>query len=77
MKEKPKALFILDTKNDYTAALEAKKFGIPTIGIVDTNCNPELITYAIPGNDDSIPAINLYFEIITKCILESKQKKII
>ncbi len=55
----PDALFVVDPKNEYIAVAEANKLGIPVIAIVDTNCDPELIDYIIPGNDDAIRTIRL------------------
>jgi small subunit ribosomal protein S2 len=60
MEELPDALFIVDPKKESIAVSEANKLGIPVIGIVDTNCDPELIDYIIPGNDDAIRAIRLF-----------------
>jgi len=56
----PDALFIVDVMHEHIAVLEARKLGIPVIGIVDTNSDPDGIDYVIPGNDDSISAIRLY-----------------
>jgi small subunit ribosomal protein S2 len=56
----PDALFVVDPKKEYIAVAEANKLGIPVIAIVDTNCDPELIDYLIPGNDDAIRAIRLF-----------------
>ena len=60
MEELPDALFVVDPKKEYIAISEANKLGIPVIAIVDTNCDPELIDYIIPGNDDAIRAIRLF-----------------
>jgi len=56
----PDALFVVDPKKEYIAVAEANKLGIPVIAIVDTNCDPELIDFLIPGNDDAIRAIRLF-----------------
>jgi small subunit ribosomal protein S2 len=56
----PDALFVIDPKNEGIAVAEANKLGIPVIAIVDTNCDPELIDYVIPGNDDAIRTIRLF-----------------
>jgi small subunit ribosomal protein S2 len=56
----PDALFVVDPKNETIAVAEANKLGIPVIAIVDTNCDPELIDYVIPGNDDAIRTIRLF-----------------
>src|SRR5260370_31837283 len=60
MDELPDALFVVDPKKEYIAVAEANKLGIPVIAMVDTNCDPELIDYIIPGNDDAIRAIRLF-----------------
>ncbi|MDZ4678240.1 MAG: 30S ribosomal protein S2, partial [Oligoflexia bacterium] len=64
MKEVPSALFIVDLKKEHIAVLEARKLGIPVIGMADTNCDPELIDYPIPSNDDAIRAIKLFTNMI-------------
>lgn len=56
----PDAIFVVDPKKEAIAVAEANKLGIPVIAIVDTNCDPELIDYVIPGNDDAIRAIRLF-----------------
>ena len=56
----PDALFVVDPKKEYIAVAEANKLNIPVIGLVDTNCDPELIDYIIPGNDDAIRTIRLF-----------------
>jgi len=68
----PDALFVVDVNYERIAVAEAKKLGIPVIGIVDTNSNPEEIDYIIPGNDDSTRAIMLYVESIANTILDSR-----
>ncbi len=60
MEELPDALFVVDPKKEEIAVAEANKLGIPVIAIVDTNCDPELIDYIIPGNDDAIRTIRLF-----------------
>ena len=60
----PDALFVIDIRHEDIAVAEARKLGIPIIAIVDSNCDPELVDYAIPGNDDSSKAINIYLEYI-------------
>ncbi len=71
MKELPGALFIIDTKKEAIAVVEAKRLGIPVIAVVDTNCDPTDITYPIPGNDDAIRAINLFVEIIANAVVDA------
>lgn len=73
MRGKPDVLFIIDQKRETIAVSEAKKIGIKTVGIIDTNCDPSGIDYVIPGNDDSIRSIKLITSKIADCILEGKQ----
>ena len=73
MTELPGAMFVVDAKKERIAILEARKLGIPVIGLVDTNCNPEDVDYVIPGNDDAIRAIKLIIEAMANAVIESKQ----
>jgi small subunit ribosomal protein S2 len=75
MKKVPDALFIVDPKREYNAVHEAHKLGIPTVAIVDTNCDPDEIDYVIPGNDDAIRAIKLIASKIADAYLEGKEGK--
>jgi len=68
----PDALFVVDTGHEDIAVLEAKKLGIPVIGIVDTNNDPESIDYVIPGNDDAIRAVQLYVQGASAAVLEGR-----
>ncbi|MGV6808166.1 MAG: 30S ribosomal protein S2 [bacterium] len=70
----PDALFVIDVDHERIAVQEANKLGIPVIGIVDTNSNPDGIDYVIPGNDDAIRAIMLYTTAVADAILEGKNK---
>ena len=72
MKGVPDVLFVLDVGYEKNAVLEAKKLGIPVVGIVDTNNSPDQIDYVIPGNDDSIRSIKLYCQSAAAAILEAK-----
>jgi len=72
MERLPGALYIVDPKKEYIAVKEAKKLGIPTVGIVDTNCDPDDIDFVIPGNDDAIRAIKLITMKIADAVLEGK-----
>jgi small subunit ribosomal protein S2 len=69
----PDALFVIDVGYQKGAIAEAKKLGIPVIGVVDTNHNPEGVAYVIPGNDDSSRAIRLYVRGMADAVLEGKQ----
>jgi small subunit ribosomal protein S2 len=66
----PDALFVVDPKKESIAIAEANKLGIPVIAIVDTNCDPELIDYIIPGNDDAIRAIRLFASRVADAYIE-------
>ncbi len=70
---KPDLIVIFDVIKDKLAVLEAKKLNIPIIGIVDTNADPELIDYVIPGNDDAIRSINLYQRYFLETIEDAQQ----
>jgi len=71
MKDPPGILFIIDTRKEAIAVAEAQRMGIPIVAVVDTNCNPEGITYPIPGNDDAIRAITLFTQIIANAVVEA------
>jgi len=66
----PNAVFILDTKLEHTAVTEANKLGLPLVAVVDTNCDPDLVDYVIPGNDDAIRAGELMCRVISDAVLE-------
>ena len=70
----PDVLFVVDVDHERIAIQEANKLGIPVIGIVDTNSNPDGVDFVIPGNDDAIRAIKLYTAAIADAALEGKQK---
>jgi small subunit ribosomal protein S2 len=72
MKGIPDVLFVLDVGYEKNAISEAKKLGIPVVGIVDSNNSPEDIDYIIPGNDDSIRAVKLYCENVCAVVLDAK-----
>ena len=72
MKKLPDALFVVDPKEDYNAVLEARKLNIPVFGIADTNCDPAILDYAIPGNDDAVKAIKLLVGVMNDAIVEAK-----
>ncbi len=73
METLPGAIFLVDPKKERIAILEAKKLGIPVVGLVDTNCNPEELDYAIPGNDDAIRAVKLIADVMANAVIEGKQ----
>jgi small subunit ribosomal protein S2 len=72
MKRLPEAVFILDTKKEHIGVTEANKLGIPIVAVVDTNCDPDLIQYVIPGNDDAIRAGTLMCRIIADAVDEGR-----
>lgn len=69
----PGAIFIVDPKKEKIAVREARKIDIPSVGIVDTNCNPEELDYIIPGNDDAIRAIQLFATRMADAAIEGRQ----
>jgi small subunit ribosomal protein S2 len=72
MTKLPKLMFVIDPHEEMTAVLEARKLNIPIVAICDTNCNPDLIDYPIPGNDDAIRAVKLFCSIIADAVLEGR-----
>lgn len=73
MKKLPDVLFVVDPRKEKIAVQEAHILGIPVIGIVDTNCDPDEIDYIIPGNDDAIRAVKLLTETMANAVIEAKQ----
>ena len=73
MKDIPDALFVIDPRRETIAVLEAHKLNIPVIAIVDTNCDPDVIDYPIPGNDDAIRAIELVVGLMANAFIEGRQ----
>lgn len=72
MKDLPQLLFVVDVSREYTAVHEANILDIPVIAMVDTNCDPDLVDYVIPSNDDAIRAIKLITSVIADAVLEGK-----
>ena len=72
LKKAPDAVFVLDTKLEHTAVTEANKLGLPLVAVVDTNCDPDLVDYVIPGNDDAIRAGELMSRVISDAVLEGR-----
>lgn len=72
MDRRPDAVFVLDTKNEDIAVTEANKLGIPLVAVVDTNCDPDVVDYVIPGNDDAIRSGNLMSRIIADAVEEGR-----
>ncbi|MDR3112503.1 MAG: 30S ribosomal protein S2 [Elusimicrobiota bacterium] len=72
MEKLPELMFVIDPYEDATAVAEARKLCIPIVAVCDTNCNPDLIDYPIPGNDDAIRAVKLFCSAIADAVLEGK-----
>ncbi len=72
MNELPGAVYLIDPSFEETAVNEAYKLGIPIVGLVDSNCDPDKITYIIPGNDDAIRSVKLITNIIANAVIEGK-----
>lgn len=72
MKGMPSALFVVDPRKEHNAVAEAKKLGIPVVGIVDTNCDPDEVDYVIPANDDAIRAVKLLTAKMADAIIEAQ-----
>ena len=73
MEELAGVIFLVDPKKERNAVLEARKLNIPTIGLIDTNCNPEDVDYVIPGNDDAIRAVKLIADVMANAVIEGRQ----
>jgi small subunit ribosomal protein S2 len=72
LEKAPDAVFVIDTKKEHIAVTEANKLGIPVVAVVDTNCDPDLIDYVIPGNDDAIRASALMCRVIADSVAEGR-----
>ncbi len=73
MKRLPDAIFVIDSNNEAIAVKEARKLGIPVVAVVDTNCDPTMVDYVIPGNDDALRAIRLFTSKISDSVVEGVQ----
>ncbi len=71
----PDILVVIDTNKEDIAVMEARKLGIPVVAVVDSNCDPELITYPIPGNDDAIRAVNFYCDLFSRAVIDGLQQE--
>ena len=72
MGKQPSVVFVMDTIKEHIAVTEARKLNIPIVAVVDTNCDPDLITYPIPGNDDAIRSAELMTRVIAEAVAEGK-----
>ncbi len=77
MKKLPQALIIVDPRKEENAIKEAHILGIPVFGVVDTNCDPDLVDYVIPGNDDAIRAVKVVLGVLTNAISEATGKELV
>ena len=75
LKKLPDALFVIDPKKEEIAVKEANKLKIPVVAVVDTNCDPDVVDYKIPGNDDAIRAIRLFCAAVADAVLEGKAQQ--
>ena len=75
MKSLPKAIFIIDPKKESIAVHEGRRLGIPIVAVVDTNCDPDMIDYVVPGNDDAIRAINLMASRVADACVEGVHRR--
>jgi small subunit ribosomal protein S2 len=74
MGQLPAAVFVIDTKKERIAVAEANRLAIPVVGVVDTNCDPEVVDYPLPGNDDAIRAIRLFARFVSETVLSARQE---
>ena len=73
MDKLPSLIFLADSKKEYICTKEARKLGIPTIGLIDSNCNPDDVDYVIPGNDDAVKSVSLIAGTIANAVVEAKE----
>ncbi|MGE5175015.1 MAG: 30S ribosomal protein S2 [Hyphomicrobiales bacterium] len=74
MGQLPSAVFVIDTKKERIAVAEANRLAIPVLGVVDTNCDPDVIDYPLPGNDDAIRSIRLFSRFVSETLLAAHQE---
>jgi small subunit ribosomal protein S2 len=74
MERMPKAIVIVDIKKEETAVLEARRLGIPIVGLIDTNSNPDPVAFPIPGNDDATKSIAVVIKILADAVIEGRKK---
>ena len=70
MTRTPSLIWVVDTNKEHLAVNEARKLGIPVVGILDTNCDPDVVDYAIPGNDDALRSVDLLTKVIADAVAE-------
>jgi len=74
MNQLPSAVFVIDTKKERIAVAEANRLSIPVIGVVDTNCDPDVVDFPLPGNDDAIRAIRVFSRFVSDTLLTARQE---
>lgn len=74
MERLPKAIFIVDTKKEETAVKEANRLSLPIVGLIDTNSDPDLVTYPVPGNDDATKSIRAITTIMAEAVIEGRKR---
>lgn len=74
MRRLPSVMMVIDSKKEEIAILEARKLGIPVVAVLDTNCNPDVVNYPIPGNDDAMRAVKLFCDVVGKAIKEGREQ---
>jgi len=72
MEKHPAAMFVVDIKREHNAVAEARRLKIPVVAIVDTNCDPELVNYPIPGNDDAIRAVRVVLATLGQTVMQAQ-----
>jgi small subunit ribosomal protein S2 len=72
MRKLPDAIFVVDPNQEEITVKEARKLGIPVVAVIDTNCDPDMVDYKVPGNDDAIRAIRLFCAAIADAVIEGK-----
>lgn len=72
MVQLPDALFVIDSNAEEIAVKEARRMGVPVVAVVDTNCDPEMVDWVIPGNDDALRAIRLFTAKVADSVLEGR-----
>ena len=73
MTKLPDVIFVVDSKKEHICVAEAKKLGIPVVGLIDTNCNPDMVNVIIPGNDDAIRSVKLITAAMADAVMEAKE----
>jgi len=74
MRDIPQVVFLVDPKKEDIAVKEAKKLGIPIIGLIDTNCDPDMIDYPIPGNDDALKSVRVVTSLVSESVIEGAKE---